>query len=145
MKHKNLISAGGIIFQKTGNLINILLIKDSKDKWTFPKGKIEKNEEIIKTAEREIKEEVGLTKIKFHTDLGTVSYKYSADDTLITKTVHYLLYESIGKELPVPQKEEGILQTKFFSLKKTFEIIGYKKTNVPILKKTQEFFGLSNF
>lgn len=144
MKYKNLVSAGGIIYKKTGKLIKILLIKDPKNKWTFPKGIIENNEAIIKTAKREIKEEVNLTKIKFLSNLGTVHYKYSYRDTLINKTVHYLLFELIGKELPKPQKEEGISQTNFFTLKKAFEIIGYRKTNAPILKKTQEFFGFSN-
>src|SRR4051812_44062006 len=52
-------TSGGIIFrhnEKSGDL-EILLIKDAKNRWTIPKGHVEEGEEPQQTAEREIREE----------------------------------------------------------------------------------------
>ncbi len=53
-------TAGGVIFRrnKKGE-IEILLIQDSKDRWTIPKGHIEEGETAEQTALREIHEEAG--------------------------------------------------------------------------------------
>ena len=55
-------TAGGIVFRMTpdGHDIEILLIQDSKDRWTIPKGHIEPGETAKQTAIREIGEESGL-------------------------------------------------------------------------------------
>ena len=60
-------TAGGIIFRhnaKKPTVVEILLIQDSKGRWTIPKGHIEEGEKPTETAEREIREEVGLQEMK---------------------------------------------------------------------------------
>ena len=58
-------TAGGIIFRMStdGQDIEILLIQDSKDRWTIPKGHIEPGETAKATAKRETEEETGLKNI----------------------------------------------------------------------------------
>ena len=54
-------TAGGIVFRyNSDNKLEILLIQDAKDRWTIPKGHIEKGETAVQTARREIGEEAGL-------------------------------------------------------------------------------------
>lgn len=138
MKSKIEISAGGIVYQTKNNKISILLIKDPKNKWTFPKGLIETGEQPISTAKREIEEEAGITEIHYKNKLGMVNYVYTFKDVFIRKTVYYYLFEAQGVNNPVAQQEEGISEAKFFPLNIISEIIGYQKTNVPVLKKAKE-------
>jgi ADP-ribose pyrophosphatase YjhB (NUDIX family) len=51
-------TAGGVVFRrskKNQDKIEILLIQDSKERWTIPKGHIEEGETARQTAEREIR------------------------------------------------------------------------------------------
>ena len=58
-------TSGGIVFRFTKDKkdIEILLIQDSKERWTIPKGHIEPGETAKMTARREIEEETGLQNI----------------------------------------------------------------------------------
>ncbi|MBI2028886.1 NUDIX domain-containing protein [Candidatus Gottesmanbacteria bacterium] len=140
MRRKKEISSGGIVYKLVDSSPHILVLKDSKGKWTFPKGLIEENEDPVVCAKREIKEEVGVTEIEFVKELGTVHYKYIFENDLIDKTVFYSLFRLIGSPVLKPQKEEGIQQVMFIDLKGARNIIGYEKTNAPILSKIEDFF-----
>jgi 8-oxo-dGTP pyrophosphatase MutT (NUDIX family) len=80
-------TAGGIVYRhgKTGQ-VEILLIQDSKGRWTIPKGHIEEGETARQTAEREIREETGLQEMKVQDWLGKINFPLpprqqpSADD-----------------------------------------------------------------
>lgn len=56
----------------------VLLIKENKpsayNKWNFPSGRIESNEDILEAAMREVKEETGL-EIKFLNTTGVHNFK----------------------------------------------------------------------
>lgn len=131
-------SAGGVIYRKINNTVELLLIKDKNNNWTFPKGLIEKREDKIKTAQREIEEEVGLKNIKHESDLDAIEYFYRLEGELIKKRVYYYLFLFTGKEKPVPQKEEGIREARWFKAEEALRIIGYRKTNEQILTKALE-------
>src|ERR1700749_4113930 len=64
--------SGGIVFRrhKQSNDLEILLIKDAKNRWTIPKGHVEEGEEPKDTAAREITEETGLQEMKVMDWLG---------------------------------------------------------------------------
>jgi len=132
-------SAGGIIIAREKKGVFVLLLKDPKGKWTFPKGLIEDDEDRIKCAKREIAEEVGLKRIKFLKELSHAKYRYTWEQELINKTVYYYLFESDRQQKLIPQQEEGIQDVKWFFFDKALEIIDYKKTNKKILEEAQEF------
>lgn len=136
MNHE--LSAGGVIFRKNKRKFEVLLLKDQRDEWTFPKGLVEEGEDKVKTAEREINEEVGLSHIRFLDTIAKIQYMYKRDGSLISKDVFYFLFEATESEKLVPQKEEGIQEVRWFSLEKAKEIIGYKKTNEEVLKSAIE-------
>lgn len=140
MRSKIEVSAGGVVYRKKNSQIQILILRDPKGNWTFPKGLIERGEEPVVCALREIKEEVGVQTVEFKNKLGLVKYFYTFNNKLIQKTVYYFLFRLIGDEKPTPQKEEGIQDVQFVDLNKASDIIGYKKTNAPILKKIEEYF-----
>lgn len=61
-------SAGGIIIGPNGR---ILVVENKGTTWSIPKGRVEKGEEPLTTARREIKEETGITRLKTLGLLGT--------------------------------------------------------------------------
>ena len=70
-------TSGGIVFRLTKDKkdIEVLLIQDSKNRWTIPKGHIEPGETAKQTAIREIGEEAGLNHIQDLSWLGKIHFK----------------------------------------------------------------------
>ena len=55
--------AGIIIFINKKNKNKFLILKNNKNKWDFPKGKVDRNESILKASLRELYEETGIDNI----------------------------------------------------------------------------------
>lgn len=90
-------TSGGIVFRHgKKNALEILLMQDAKNRWTIPKGHVEPGEEPKATAEREIREETGLQKMKVHNWLGKVNFRYRRNHTLVLMTMHIYLVEALG-------------------------------------------------
>lgn len=129
-------SAGGIIVYKGPKTWYVLLMKDMKGNWTFPKGRIEKDEELVVTAKREVGEEVGITDLMFLGELSPNIYWYYRGDR-IKKTVHYFVFMTTKRHRPVVQTAEGISQARWVSVARAADMIGYPKSNKPLLLETE--------
>lgn len=127
-------SAGGIIICKDGNTWKILLMKDRKGEWTFPKGRGEGQEDAQTTALREVAEEVGITGLTVICELTPVTYWYFREQS-VKKTVQYFLCRANVMQIPVVQTEEGITEAKWVSFDEALSMIGYPETNLPLLKE----------
>jgi ADP-ribose pyrophosphatase YjhB (NUDIX family) len=119
-------TAGGVVFRrdKTGG-IEILLIQDSKDRWTIPKGHIEKGETAQQTAGREIGEEAGLTDIEVLGWLGKIYFRYRRVDKLVLMTTQIYLVRANG-DTDAIKKEEWMNGIKWFKFKDALEAIEYE-------------------
>jgi ADP-ribose pyrophosphatase YjhB (NUDIX family) len=91
-------TSGGIIFRRNEktDALEILLIKDAKERWTIPKGHVEEGEQPKETAEREIREETGLQEMKVYDWLGKVHFRYRRNHTLVLMTMHIYLVKGLG-------------------------------------------------
>ena len=128
-------AAGGIIVRNIRGTWEVLVVQDTNNAWTFPKGKIDTGERSEEAARREIREEVGLTAMTVRTKLPVIRYVFQRDG-LISKTVTYFLFESNGNERLVNQMEEGIHNATWMPIDKAIEQIGYAQTNKQLLTKT---------
>ncbi len=128
------VSSGGVVVYKAHDGWYVLLMKDMKHNWTFPKGKIEHGEHLQDTATREIEEEVGVRRLAFIAELTPTMYWYTRDKS-IKKTVHYFLFRSKTLQKPRVQREEGISDAQWVPWKEATIMIGYPKTNLPLLKE----------
>ncbi len=126
-------TAGGIIYRKdkTGG-IEILLIADSKHRWTIPKGHIEEGETPRQTAEREIQEETGLKSMTMLDWLGKINFRYRRADTLVLMTTEIFLVEGKGDtDKIIPQ--EWMKGIKWFPINEALDKIEYEDISKLIL------------
>ncbi|MBQ9019722.1 NUDIX domain-containing protein [Candidatus Saccharibacteria bacterium] len=105
--------------------IEILLIQDSKNRWTIPKGHIEPGETAKQTAIREIGEESGLRRVQVLTWLGKIHFKYRRLDKLVLMTTQVYLVRSLD-DTEVPTKEKWMNGIKWFSFADALDAIEYE-------------------
>ena len=86
----------------------ILLIKNERDEWDLPGGKIEKNDNVIDTLVREVKEELNLT-IDNYNILQAKKYLFRKQEIIV---IAY--YSKITNDEPIRLSFEN-LDYNFFS------------------------------
>lgn len=134
---KSEIAAGGVVVHKRSDTTDVLLIRDMNDVWTFPKGIIEKGEDQVSAAAREVAEETGVTGVSHIAALTPIEYHYSRGGVRIHKTVAYHLFEVREKPDVRPQREEGISEVRWVSMDEAKKTIGYRGTNIKVLEETE--------
>jgi 8-oxo-dGTP diphosphatase len=132
------ISSGGVVIKNSIAGIKVLLIKDPYEKWTWPKGKLNKGETSLDAAIREIREETGLVNIKEVSKVGSTNYFYKRDGKLIYKTVYVYLFKSTGEENLVIQKAE-IEDGEWVSKEEALSRVGYKGAKSIIKRAIADF------
>jgi 8-oxo-dGTP pyrophosphatase MutT (NUDIX family) len=97
-------AGGGLVANADGDFLFIFRNK----KWDLPKGKVEKDEKLKKTAIREVEEECGV-KIEKREDLLCKTYHiYELNGKVILKRTNWYKMNVKGVPKLIPQKEEGI-------------------------------------
>lgn len=120
-------TAGGIIFRMSADQkdIEVLLIQDSKNRWTIPKGHIEPGETAKQTAIREIGEEAGLYHIRVLAWLGKINFKYRRLDQLVLMTTQIYLVQALD-DTETPTKEKWMKGIKWFKFTDALDAIEYE-------------------
>lgn len=128
-------TAGGVVFRRSGQRasdVQILLIQDAKNRWTIPKGHIEEGETARLAAEREIKEETGITNMKVMGWLGKINFRYRRQNSLVLMTTEIFLIEAKG-DTDKLKPEEWMNGIKWFSAKEALDKIEYEDIGKLIL------------
>lgn len=136
-------TAGGIIYRhgKTKTDVEILLIQDAKDRWTIPKGHIEEGETAKQTAEREIREETGLQKMKVLSFLGKIHFRYRRQQSLVLMTTDIFLVQGLGDTDDL-EPEDWMNGIKWFSVAEALDKIEYEDISKLLLiamKRIREY------
>ncbi len=120
-------TSGGIVFRFTKNKkdVEILLIQDSKERWTIPKGHIEPGETAKMTARREIEEETGLRNVSVLAWLGKIHFKYRRLDKLVLMTTQIYLVQALDDH-EMPMGEKWMKGIKWFSFSEALDAIEYE-------------------
>jgi len=119
-------TSGGIIFRRNKDgAVEILLIQDSKDRWTIPKGHIEEGETAQQTTRREIAEEAGLSEVEILGWLGKIHFRYRRVDKLVLMTTQIYLVKALGDTDDIT-KEDWMRDIKWFKFHDALEVIEYE-------------------
>lgn len=103
---KTEFSAGGVIYKKEGDTVQFVMILNSYDSWTFPKGHIEPKEKPVEAALREVQEETGLKELETYDLIQKIDYFFKNDEATIHKYVYFYLMEEKGNGVLVAQESE---------------------------------------
>jgi 8-oxo-dGTP pyrophosphatase MutT (NUDIX family) len=101
------ISAGVIVFRR-GPEPHYLLLHYESGHWDFPKGHIEPGEKPEETAKRELKEETGISPVRFLDGYQeTLRYFFRQQGVGIFKIVVYFLAETDQSEVILSSEHVG--------------------------------------
>ena len=100
-------SSGGVVINK---IRRVLVVNQRGTSWSLPKGHIEKGEEKLAAAIREIEEESGVMRLTLIKALGSYSrYKIGIDgikeDTSELKVIHMFLFKT--DEMKLSPKDDN--------------------------------------
>ncbi len=116
--------AGVILFIRNKNKCRFLLLKNKKNKWDFPKGKVDRNESILKAGLRELFEETGIDKITIIDGFfEKVKYRETKKSGKVINKAAYFYLAHTRKE-KITLSEEHI-NYKWTDYKKALELISY--------------------
>jgi bis(5'-nucleosidyl)-tetraphosphatase len=120
------------------NKWEVLIIQDYGGHWAFPKGHKESDESPQQAAERELKEETGLSISQFLLDLPlTETYTFTFRGEKIFKTVQYFLALVKGE---IVVQEDEIKSCRWAPLKEAEIILSFKEGK-NLLKQAVQFLS----
>ncbi len=108
---------------------NILLVKQTKGHWSFPKGHMEEGESEIQTAVREVKEETNVDAIPDETKRYVEEYLM---DNGNMKQVIYFVSKQASSNIKAQESE--IAEIAWLPFEKALETITYDNTRELLLK-----------
>lgn len=139
------ISAGCVVYRRSEGLIEIALIQPHERKaWALPKGLIEPGEPPEQAAQRETREEAGLSG-KIVTKIDTIKYSYMAKwekpTTRIFKIVTFYLLRFTDGD---PSKHDReVDRVEWFPLDKAISSASYAQEKA-ILRKAKELIAANS-
>jgi 8-oxo-dGTP pyrophosphatase MutT (NUDIX family) len=112
------LAAGGLVQNEKEEILLIF----RRGKWDLPKGKLDKGEKLEECAVREVEEETGLKDIKLISPLIITYHTYHEGTKFILKESHWYNMKVNGEQKLVPQTEEGIIETKWATIKEAEQL-----------------------
>ena len=134
------VLVGGIVYRIENNNCQIALIQDIFDRWTLPKGHVEEGENLEQAVLREVKEEIGLEKLKIIKNLGERVYMArDPEKEFIKRKVTDFLIESadFGRELKA-EENKGIREARWFNFDDIHNLKQYKEPKEIIEKVIED-------
>ncbi len=127
------VSAGGLVFRETGDLIETLLCarvrpgyhgEDAPLTWRLPKGTPERGETVEQTARREVQEETGVH-VNVLAPITSIRYFFVGHDDGVRydKTVYFYLMEPKGGSTSEHDAEFDVVE--WCSYEESVELLEY--------------------
>ena len=124
---KREISAGGVVYRRDGDEIEIVLASRRTRRgelaWGLAKGGIEDNESPEEAAVREVREETGLL-AEIEGSRGETRYFYVWEDVRIRKTVHFFLMRHTGGN--IDDRDDEMEEIRWFPLERALKRAAYR-------------------
>ena len=125
-----IVEAAGGLVERTDNK---LLFIFRNNKWDLPKGGVEKKELIIEAAQREVKEETGVSDLIVQKQLSETFHIFKKGKRFRLKKTYWFKMSTSYMGETVPQIEEGIKKIEWVSKEKIDEILNDAFENIRII------------
>ena len=125
-----IVEAAGGLVERTDNK---LLFIFRNNKWDLPKGGVEKKELIIEAAQREVKEETGVSDLIVQKQLSETFHIFKKGKRFRLKKTYWFKMSTSYMGETEPQIEEGIHKTEWVSKEKIDEILNDAFENIRII------------
>lgn len=115
--------AGGVVFKSD----SVFILKNEKNEWVLPKGKIREDNLPPETAIQRVEYETGVD-AKIVSSAGETAYEFysiTRNEAVCNKITWYIM-ESNDEEFKV-NKDEGFKDGGFFPIEKAIEMITYSQ------------------
>lgn len=123
---KKINAAGGVLYRVASGETELLLIF-RRGVWDLPKGKKEVHETFEECAVREVSEEVGARKPILEDHLADTFHEYTENGVNYGKTTKWFAMKlQYGSDSLVPQKEEGIEDLQWISVREAMEKVEFR-------------------
>lgn len=123
---KQTTSAGGVVVNKDGL---VLVVNQRGVSWSLPKGHIDKGEDALDAAKREIYEESGINRLELLSDLGHYRRHKNAigggDDTSEEKTIFMFLFKTDQSLLNPKDKDNP--EAKWVNKNEVADLLTHRK------------------
>lgn len=136
MKSRPEFSAGGVVYRRGPNGIEILIGKASSYKrWVLPKGLVKRSESYEEAAVREAEEETGV-RVRLVAPLGEPErYIYTARGVRVFKQVYYYLMEYVEGSEQDHDKEMD--EVRWVTFDEALELLAYEGAR-NVVRRAQE-------
>lgn len=134
MKSEQIVAAGAVIYRVEQEYLFAVIHRPHHDDWSFPKGKVDKNETIEEAAKREIFEETGL-KVIFEQKLTSQEYKVNGRN----KIVHYWLAKN--NEFEKFEENNEVDEMKWLNKSNALNNLSYKADRF-LLEEACQILGI---
>ncbi|MBI2775338.1 NUDIX domain-containing protein [Candidatus Dependentiae bacterium] len=135
-------SAGVVVYYERAGVRTYLLLHYASGHWDFPKGHIEKGEDKITAAMRELQEEAGLTAtlVDGFEESFEYFFKNSKTGELILKTVYFFIGKVNTKKVTLSHEHVGY---EWLPYKEAVEKLTYPNAK-ELLKNMEQFLNKSD-
>ncbi len=125
----NVVAGGGKVYNENNDILFIY----RNDKWDLPKGKVEGNETIEKTAIREVSEETGVSGLEITKPLDTTYHIFKRNGKYKIKITYWFEMKTSFNGNLYGQEEEGITEVKWLNKNQTEKALINSYANIKSL------------
>ncbi len=119
-------AAGGLVVREAGGGSGepLVLLIFRRGAWDLPKGKLDPGETVEQCALREVREEVGVERLRIVRPAGTTVHGYPEKGCYLVKTTWWYVMETPERAF-TPEAREGIEAARWVPWSEATERLGY--------------------
>ncbi|NBI06958.1 NUDIX domain-containing protein [Senegalia massiliensis] len=132
--------AGGVVFYED----KVFILKNEKDEWILPKGKIQSGNLAIETAKIKVKEETGLENIQIVSPAGETNYEFYSLSRKkpVCNEIIWFIMEAKSLEYDIKSKE--FKNGGFYEIQEAIEKITYSQDKSLVRLSHKKYLKLKN-